>query len=181
MEAMVAAGCAVELADADEAAVQRWLAERGRELAKGEAAAAVAEVEEGWGGGGLRSGRRAWSASWSASWSPRAPSWRAGWLFSAVPTLGSVVVRRTAGAGYPCLSFAHRGTRHGRQSVLAKWFQLIHTMPQQPLIHIIPVPHITVFPHHEQSISIGNQRDRGGSQGIRPAISQLPSCELARG
>ena len=56
MEAMVAAGV-VELADADEATVQRWLAERGRELAKGEAAAAVAEVEEGWGGGGLRSGR----------------------------------------------------------------------------------------------------------------------------
>ena len=56
MEAVITAG-AVELADADEAAVQRWLAERGRELAKGEAAAAVAEVEEGWGGGGLRSGR----------------------------------------------------------------------------------------------------------------------------
>ena len=72
MEAMVAASV-VELADADEAAVQRWLAERGRELAKGEAAAAVAEVEEGWGGGGLRSGRHV-----NALLGARAPSWR-GW------------------------------------------------------------------------------------------------------
>ena len=57
LEAVIAAG-AVELAEADEAAVQRWLAERGRELAEGEAATAVAEVEEG-GSGRLRSGRRA--------------------------------------------------------------------------------------------------------------------------